>query len=84
MGKLMFSALITSLLFSSCGTTKQSAAIIADTSLKVRNRIDAPLPYQDEDRTRGSVSPGAEEGNATVSERDYNADTLVNINKKTR
>jgi hypothetical protein len=48
----------------SCGTSKESSSIMADTTASISRNSDINLPYQDPDRTRGSVSPNAEERNA--------------------
>jgi hypothetical protein len=51
-------------MLSSCGTSKESAGIRADTTASISRNSDINLPYQDPDRTRASVSPNAEERNA--------------------
>ncbi|MFL5731019.1 MAG: hypothetical protein ACJ75J_16145 [Cytophagaceae bacterium] len=48
-------------ILSSCGTTKESASVMVDTTASITKNSDAGLPYMDPDRTKGSVSPGAEE-----------------------
>jgi hypothetical protein len=64
MRKLIFSAAIIGFMLGSCGTSRESTNIMIDTTLSTRNNSDSTLPYQDADRTRGSVSPGAEEENS--------------------
>jgi hypothetical protein len=51
-------------LLTSCGTTRESGNIMVDTTATISKNSDINLPYQDPDRTRGSVSPNAEERNA--------------------
>ena len=52
---------MSAMMFASCGSSKESASIMADTTISANTNPD--LPYQDIDRTRGSVSPNAEERN---------------------
>ena len=57
------SVIMSGMIFASCGSSKESASIMADTTISAARNPDANLPYQDVDRTKASVSPNAEEGN---------------------